>query len=97
MELRLCVSVMNQEKQKRIVVGITAAAVVLMVILIVFWVYQIIAISVKNNRIKELETEIAAVQEYIEDLEESSEEYQNNLLWLEIAARELGMLSGNGD
>lgn len=95
--MRLCVSVMNQEKQKRIVVGITAAAVVLMVILIVFWVYQIIAISVKNNRIKELETEIAAVQEYIEDLEESSEEYQNNLLWLEIAARELGMLSGNGD
>ena len=75
-------------------VGVTAAAVVLMVILIVFWVYQIIAISVKNSRIKELETEIASVQEYIADLEESSEEYQNNLLWLEIAARELGMLSG---
>ena len=42
---------MKEEKFKKIVIGVTAAAVILLAILLVFMIYQLIAISVRNNRI----------------------------------------------
>ncbi len=85
------------ERKKKLIVGITAAAVVLLAILLIFWIYQMIAIGSRNARIEELEKQIEQLTEENENLSEESEQYKTNLLWLERAARELGMLSGDGE
>ena len=86
---------MKEEKFKKIVIGATVAAVVLFVFLLVFWISQLISISVKNRRIEELKAEIARYEQIIETSENDLEVYYSEL-WLEMAARELGML-GYGD
>lgn len=86
---------MKEEKFKKIVIGATVAAVVLFVFLLVFWISQLISISVKNRRIEELKAEIARYEQIIETSENDLEIYYSEL-WLEMAARELGML-GYGD
>ena len=86
---------MKEEKFKKIVIGATVAAVVLFVFLLVFWICQMISISVKNRRIEELKAEIARYEQIIETSENDLEIYYSEL-WLEMAARELGML-GYGD
>lgn len=86
---------MKEEKFKKIVIGATVAAVVLFVFLLVFWICQMISISVKNRRIEELKEEIARYEQIIETSENDLEIYYSEL-WLEMAARELGML-GYGD
>ncbi len=80
-----------EERKKRIVIGITAAAVVLLAILIVFWVYQMIAIGARRAREAELTAAIEALKEENKDLEAESDKVQNNLVWLENMAGELGM------
>ena len=50
---------MKEEKFKRIVVGVTAAAVILLVILLVYMIYQLIAISVRVKRSAEREEQYA--------------------------------------
>lgn len=80
-----------EERKKRIVIGITAAAVVLLAILIVFWVYQMIAIGARRAREAELTAAIEALEEENEDLKAESDKVQNNLVWLENMAGELGM------
>lgn len=82
-----------EERKRKIVIGVTAAAVVLLAILIIFWIYQMIAIGSRNARIAELEAQIDQIKTENELLDKESDEYKNNLLWLERAARELGMLS----
>ena len=64
-------------------------------ILLVYWIYQMIAISVRNNRIHELQEQIAYYEQIIQTSQNDLEIYQSEL-WLEMAARELGML-GYGD
>ena len=86
---------MKEEKFKKIVIGATVAAVVLFVFLLVFWICQMISISVKNRRIEELKAEIAYYQEIIDTSEDDLVRYRSEL-WLQMAARELGML-GYGD
>ena len=86
---------MKEEKFKKIVIGATVSAVVLFVFLLVFWISQLISISVKNRRIEELKAEIARYEQIIETSENDLEIYYSEL-WLEMAARELGML-GYGD
>ena len=86
---------MKEEKFKKIVIGATVAAVVLFVFLLVFWICQMISISVKNRRIEELKAEIARYEEIIETSENDLEIYYSEL-WREMAARELAML-GYGD
>ena len=81
-----------EERKKRIVVGVTVAAVVLLAFLLIFWIYQLIAIGSRNARIEELNAQIAQIKAENELLDRESEEYKNNMLWLEMAARELGML-----
>ena len=43
-------------------IGVTAAAVVLLAILIIFWIYQMIAIGSRNARIAELEAQIDQIK-----------------------------------
>lgn len=81
-----------EERKKRIVVGVTVAAVILLAFLLIFWIYQLIAIGSRNARIEELNTQIEQIEAENELLDRESEEYKNNMLWLEMAARELGML-----
>lgn len=82
-----------EERKRKIVIGVTAAAVVLLAILVIFWIYQMIAIGSRNARIAELNEQIRDIKKENVWLDKESEEYKNNLLWLERAARELGMLS----
>ena len=84
-------------KEKKAHRRITAAAVVLLAILLIFWIYQMIAIGSRNARIDELNKQIDLLTEENKNLSEESEQYKTNLLWLERAARELGMLSGGGE
>ena len=70
---------------------------VLLAILLIFWIYQMIAIGSRNARIDELNKQIDLLTEENKNLSEESEQYKTNLLWLERAARELGMLSGGGE
>lgn len=86
---------MKEEKFKKIVIGVTAAAVILFVILLVFMIYQLIAISVRRNRIEELQRQYDEWYEYVQSAESDIERYEG-LTWLEIVARKLGML-GAGD
>ncbi len=82
---------MKEEKFKKIVIGATVTAVLLVVILVVFWIYQLISISVKENRIKELKEQIA-YYEQIRDTSQDEKELYEAELWLEWAARQLGMI-----
>lgn len=82
---------MKEEKFRKIVVGVTAAAVILLVILLVYMIYQLIAISVRNKRIAELEEQYAYWEQYVKENEGKIEVYEG-LAWLEIIARKLGML-----
>lgn len=81
-----------EERKKRIVVGVTVAAVILLAFLLIFWIYQLIAIGSRNARIEELTAQYKQIEAENELLDRESEEYKNNMLWLEMAARELGML-----
>lgn len=80
-----------EERKKRIVVGVTVAAVILLAFLLIFWIYQLIAIGSRNARIEELTAQYKQIYAENKLLDEMSEEYKSNKLWLEMAARELGM------
>ena len=81
-----------EERKKRIVVGVTVAAVILLAFLLIFWIYQVFAFGSRDARIVELNAQIEQIEAENELLDRESEEYKNNMLWLEMAARELGML-----
>ncbi len=83
---------MKEEKFKKIVIGATVTAVLLVVILVVFWVYQLISISVKEKRIASLEKQIQDCLEIIDNDKALIEEKYMSELWLEWAARQLGMI-----
>lgn len=80
-----------EERKKRIVVGVTAAAVILLAFLLIFWIYQMIAVSARNARIEELNEQIAYYEQIIADSSTDLETYKHSMLWLEMAARELNM------
>lgn len=86
---------MQEEKFKKIVIGGTVAAVLLLAVLLIFLIYQLIAITVQRNREAELTAQLEACLEYIETAESDLEIYRGRL-WLETIARELGM-RGFGD
>ena len=76
---------MQEEKFKKIVIGSTVAAVILLAFLLVFLIGQLISISSRKNREEELLRQIEEYEQYIE--------YQGRI-WLEIAVRELLALRG---
>ena len=82
---------MKEEKFKKIVVAATVTAVTLLFILIVFWVYQLISVSVRNREIQKLQDEIAYYQELIESGNLSIDEVYTVRWWIEKRALELGM------
>ena len=82
---------MKEEKFKKIVVAATVTAVTLLFILIVFWVYQLISVSVRNREIQKLQDEIAYYQELIERGNLSIDEVDTARWWIEKRALELGM------
>ena len=86
---------MKEEKFKKVVMGATVAAVLLLAVLLIFLVYQLIAISVRRNREAELTAQLQECLAYIEQAESDLEVYRGRV-WHETLARELGM-KGLGD
>ena len=86
---------MKEEKFKRIVIGGTVAAVVLLVFLIVFMIYQLVSVSQKRSLEQELLEQIELYEQMAEDKAGDISIYKDRV-WLEMAARKLGLL-GAGD
>ncbi len=87
---------MKDEKTKKIIVGVTAAAVVLAAILLVYWIYQLIAVSVRRGKIEQLEQQIAYYENASGNLSDELDIYTSDV-WLERAARQLLGMLGYGD
>ncbi len=87
---------MKDEKTKKIIVGVTAAAVVLAAILLVYWIYQLIAVSVRRGKIEQLEQQIAYYENAAENSQDELDIYTSDV-WLERAARQLLGMLGYGD
>ncbi len=83
---------MKEEKFKKIVIGGTVAAVLLLAILVIFLIYQLAMLSQKRSRIEELRDEIARYEAIIEDQNASIEDQYTARWWLEMRARELDMI-----
>lgn len=80
---------MNESKFKRLVVAITAGAVMLLIFLLIIMIYQLIAIGVEKSKEREL---LAVIEEYealIEDGENTLKAHSDRQ-WIERRARELG-------
>lgn len=77
------------DRLRRRITAIVVAATLLVVTLFAVIVYQVIAITVKNNRIKRLEEEIARYEEIIAEGELDLEYYESQE-GLENAARKYG-------
>lgn len=82
---------MEKSKAERLIVAITAGAVLLVVILVSVLVYQLISINVKNRQVAELEAKIAEYNQLIED-GENVKEARSMRWWIEQRARELGYI-----
>lgn len=82
---------MEKSKAERLIVAVTAGAVLLVVILVSVLVYQIISINVKNRQVAELEAKIAEYNQLIENGEDVKEA-RSMLWWIEQRARELGYI-----
>lgn len=87
---------MKDEKTKKIIVGVTAAAVVLAAILLVYWIYQMIAVSVRRGKIEQLEQQIAYYESAADNSQDELDIYTSDV-WLERAARQLLGMLGYGD
>lgn len=87
---------MKDEKTKKIIVGVTAAAVVLAAILLVYWIYQLVAVSVRRGKIEQLEQQIAYYENASGNLSDELDIYISEV-WLERAARQLLGMLGYGD
>ena len=85
---------MKDEKFKKLVIGGTVAAVLLLVFLVVFLIYQITALSQRRERIEYLQGEIARYEQIIASTEDEIEKYQARY-WLEQRAAELVMILKN--
>ena len=85
---------MKDEKFKKLVIGGTVAADLLLVFLVVFLIYQITALSQRRERIEYLQGEIARYEQIIASTEDEIEKYQAKY-WLEQRAAELDMILKN--
>ena len=85
---------MKDEKFKKLVIGGTVAAVLLLVFLVFFLIYQITALSQRRERIEYLQGEIARYEQIIASTEDEIEKYQARY-WLEQRAAELDMILKN--
>ena len=82
-------------KSHRTLAPTILAAVILLVFLIVFMIYQIISVSQKRALEQELLEQIELYEQLAADKEGDISIYKDRV-WLEMAARKLGLL-GAGD
>ncbi len=81
-----------EEKTKRIIQGATVAGVVLLVFLLIVMIYQFVRIGVLSAEKKRLTEEINALEQEIEN-NENSLEYYSSAFYLEQLAREYGCVN----
>ncbi len=62
---------MNSLKSKRLIIAVTVGMVVLAVVLLCVMSYQLIAISVKSNKIEKLKQRLAELDVLIESLDDN--------------------------
>ena len=84
---------MSEEKMRRIVAAGTATAVIVLVFMLIVLVWQLVAMSVKKAEVNRLQSEIARLEEGIDDCETDIELWMQE--WkIEERARQLGMVDG---
>ncbi len=79
---------MPEAKFKRLVVALTAGAVILIIFLLSMMIYQLAEIGVQNRKKEELKAEIAEYNRLISDGKDELE-LRSTRLWIERRAREL--------
>ncbi|MBS1314523.1 MAG: hypothetical protein KH436_03605 [Firmicutes bacterium] len=82
---------MDQSKFRKIVIASTVTAVILLVTLLSVMVYQLVSIFTYKNAIAELEREIAAYEQMIDETGDTIET-RSKRWWIERRARELGYI-----
>ena len=81
---------MQEEKKRRVLSAVTSGIVMLLVIMITITVYQIVGIIKRNNKINQLNSEIAYLQEQLQNTNDEIDSW--SLKWkIEERARELGL------
>ena len=80
---------MNESKFKRLVVAITAGAVMLLIFLLIIMIYQLIAISAERAEERELRAVVEQYEELTEEQQKTLEAHMSRQ-WIERRARELG-------
>lgn len=79
---------MPESKFKRLVVALTAGAVILIIFLLSMMIYQLAEIGVQNRKREELKAEIAEYNRLISEGKDKLE-LRSTRLWIERRAREL--------
>ena len=82
---------MQTEKARRKIIAITFLTVALVAVLVIFLIFQLALIFNRYNRIKQLEREIAEIQQFIASTDNQIA-ITKSKIWLEIKARELGLI-----
>lgn len=85
---------MKDEKFKKLVIGGTVAAVLLLVFLIIFLIYQLVVLNQRRERIEYLNSEIARYEAIIESDTATLEEKYMADWWRQYRAAQLGMIRG---
>ncbi len=75
---------MSEEKRNRIIAAVTVNAVVLIFIIVAVIIYQIVTISVLNNRKRELYEEKARIERQYDDATDILERLQNDEEYLAV-------------
>ena len=82
---------MDIKKRNRLIAAGTIAIVLLLVVLAAVMVYQLVSIFTYKNAIAELEREIAAYEQMIDETGDTIET-RSKRWWIERRARELGYI-----
>ena len=82
---------MTQEKMRKLIVACAVAATLLLVLLLGVLIYQWIKIGVYNSRIKEIEQEIARLEE-MNDQDKTTAEYYESIMGKEWLAFQNGFV-----
>ncbi len=80
---------MTESKAKRLIVALTVGAVLLLVCLLSVWIYQLVAINLKEKQLAEINAEIEIYQELIKE-GENTIEVRSSRQWIIREARQLG-------
>lgn len=84
---------MTQDKMRKMITAIVAAATVLLVLLLSVLIYQWIKIAVLNNRIERVKAENAEYKQELAAGENDLEYYQSDF-YKQLEAFKLGLIKG---